>query len=389
LSLYIEAFRLNIEDYYPAINRAEMAITKDDYQTAFLEYQAAFSAVKTPLARDIFNAVACKFLLSDFEGAKPLLLKLAKKGISSTSLERKDVFLLDNVKSQWNSYKFFYDQIQSMQQEEVSEVLSEKMRLLKTKSDSLRDNMLVISFDEKGNLRGTKSKDFQQKRLDSLLSKEGVKLHNLKNLKTSNELYTKAQNDLVEYVISDGFVSEEKMFVNDTDFLKNNFFWFLERFRIRMSFRLEGGYSFDTNPFSTVTEEKRKSFDSKILEAVKNGEIHRDIALQLLFSYKEDNRLLFTKINIENIENCSLELKEKTYSLFYYKKTGRNLDSTSQQVLEELQLGNPQLIFEKAKYKVLKNSYFSMSSDAQMEETTVPNCEIAKGIIDKANIIKE
>ncbi|MCP9754835.1 hypothetical protein EGI26_06625, partial [Lacihabitans sp. CCS-44] len=70
------------KEYYPVINRAEMAITKDDYQTAFTEYQTAFSAVKTPLARDIFNAVACKFLLNDFEGAKPLLLKLARKGIS-------------------------------------------------------------------------------------------------------------------------------------------------------------------------------------------------------------------------------------------------------------------------------------------------------------------
>jgi hypothetical protein len=77
-----------------------MSITKDDYQTSFSDYQSAFSAVKTPLARDIFNSVACKFLLNDFEGANPLLLKLAKKGISAEVLERKEVFLLDNIKSQ-------------------------------------------------------------------------------------------------------------------------------------------------------------------------------------------------------------------------------------------------------------------------------------------------
>ena len=109
------------KEYYPAINRAEMAVTKDDYQTAFSEYQTSFSAVKTPLARDIFNAVACKFLLNDFEGAKPLLLKLAKKGIASSSLEEKEVFKLDNVKNKWNNYKFSYEQIQGMQEEAVSE----------------------------------------------------------------------------------------------------------------------------------------------------------------------------------------------------------------------------------------------------------------------------
>jgi len=40
-------------------------------------------------------------------------------------------------------------------------------------------------------------------------------------------------------------------------------------------------------------------------------------------------------------------------------------------------------------YKIMKNSYFSMSSDAQMEETTVPNREVAKQFIEKANAIKE
>ena len=76
-----------------------MAITKDDYQAAFSEYQSAFSAVKTPLARDIFNAVAYKFLLNDFEGAKPFLLKLAKKGIKAEDLEKQEIFMFDNIKN--------------------------------------------------------------------------------------------------------------------------------------------------------------------------------------------------------------------------------------------------------------------------------------------------
>jgi hypothetical protein len=377
------------KEYYPAINRAEMAITKDDYQTAFSEYQTAFFAVKSPLARDIFNAVACKFLLNDFDGAKPLLLKLAKKGISVEVLEKQEVFMLDNVKAQWNTYKFLYVQIQSMQQEQISADLVEIMAVLTSKSDSLRDNVVVISFDENGNQKGMKSKDYKEGKFGNVLTKEEILQHNLKNSKTSNELYTYAQKVLVDYVISNGLISEEKMFIDDSDFFRNNFAWFLERFRIRVNFRLEGGYSFETIPFSSIPEGKKKLFDSKIFEAVKKGEIHRDLALELLFGYKSDNKLLFTKINIENIENCSLELKERTYSLFYYKKTGPILDDESQRTLEELRYGDSELIFEKAKYKILKNSYFSMSSDAQMEETTVPNCEIAKQFIEKATKIQD
>ncbi len=377
------------KEYYPAVNRAEMAITKDDYQTAFSEYQTAFSAVKTPLARDIFNAVACKFLLNDFEGAKPLLLKLAKKGITVSSLEENEIFSLDDIKNQWNIYKFSYEQIQGMQEETVAADLVEIMAVLRSKSDSLRDNVVVISYDENGNQKGMKSKDYKQGKFGNVLTKEEIIQHNLKNSKTSNELYTYAQKVLVDYVISNGLISEEKMFIDDSDFLRNNFAWFLERFRILVNFRLEGGYSFEKNPFSTIPEERKKTFDPSIFEAVKYGQIHRDLALKLLFGYKADNILRFTKINIENIENCSLELKEKTYSLFYYKKTGQKLDDESQRALEELRYGDSNLIFEKAKYKILRNSYFSMSSDAQMEETTVPNCEIAKQFIEKANVIKE
>ncbi len=378
-----------IKEYYPAINRAEMAITKDDYQTAFSEYQTAFSAVKTPLARDIFNAVACKFLLNDFEGAKPLLLKLAKKGISVRSLEENEVFSLEIIKNQWNYYKFSYEQIQEMQVETVAADLEEIMAVLRSKSDSLRDNVVVISYDENGNQKGIKSKDYKQGKFGNVLTKEELRQQNLKNSKTSDELYSHAQKVLLDYVISNGFISEEKMFIDDSDFLRNNFAWFLERFRIRVNFRLEGGYSFETIPFSSIPEGKKKIFDSEIFEAVKKGEIHRDLALELLFGYKSDNKLLFTKINIENIENCSLDLKEKTYSLFYYKKTGQKLDDESQRTLEELRYGDSNLIFEKAKYKILKNSYFSISSDAQMEETTVPNCNIAKQFIEKTNLIKE
>ena len=377
------------KEYYPAINRAEMAITKDDYQTAFSEYQTAFSAVKTPLARDIFNAVACKFLLNDFEGARPLLLKLAKKGISGSSLELKEVFMLDNIKSQWNSFKFLYEQIQSMQEEQVSSDLVEKIKVFDSSYESLKGNTIVFSLDENGRERQIKSRDYEKNKTKIVIPKEEIEFNNLMNKVTSNELFTKAQNTLVGYVISDGFVDEENMFVDDSDFLRNYFGWTIEKYRMRMDFKLNGAYSRDLSPFSIIPDGKRKLFDSSLVESVKLGKMHRDLALKYLFGYRANNKLLFTKINIENIENCSLDLKEKSYSIFYSNKSSQNLDTESQKILEELVLGDNNLLFEKAKYKVLINSYFAMSTEAQMEETTVPNCDIAKQIIEKANIIKD
>lgn len=377
------------KEYYPAINRAEMAITKDDYQTAFSEYQTAFAAVKTPLARDIFNSVACKFLLNDFEGAKPLLLKLAKKGIPGSSLEQKEVFMLDNIKSQWNNYKFSYDQIQGMQEEKVPADLLEKMQSFDNAYDSLKANTLTFFVDQNGNQRILISKDLRNNKLNNTLTPEEAKMKSMINGNVSHELFNKAQKALVDFVIENGFISEDNMFVEDSDLMRNYYAWSIDKYRFRMKFRFDWGYSTDEVPFSAISDEKKKEFDQKIIESVSQGKIHRDLALKLLFGYKADNKLLFTKINIENIENCSLDLKEKIYSLFYYKRTGQNLDAESQRTLEELQHSDRNLIFEKAKYKILRNSYFSMSSDAQMEETTVPNCEIAKQFIEKANIIKE
>lgn len=377
------------KEYYPKINRAEMAITKDDYQAAFSEYQSAFSAVKTPLARDIFNAVACKFLLNDFEGAKPFLLKLAKKGISVSSLEEKEVFKFDNIKNQWNDYKFSYEQIQSMQNEEIAPDLLEKMSVFDDKYDSLKAKKLAFYVDQSGKQGILISKDLRNKKVENGLTPEQATSSEMISGNVSNKLYTKAQIALVDFVIENGFVSEEKMLVESSGFLRNHYARNIDEYKFRMNFPSDGGYFTDFKPFSAISDEKKKEFDHKILESVGQGKIHRDLALKLLFGYKTNNNLQFTKINIENIENCSLELKEKTYSLFYYKKTGHKLDDESQRTLEELQYGDSNLIFEKAKYKILENSYFSMSSDAQMEETTVPNCEVAKQFIDKANAIKE
>ena len=97
--------------YYPHINRAELAITREQYTEALAAYREAFAAVKYPLALDLCNAVMCKISLRDFEGAKPFLLKLATKGIPAGTLEEDDLFR--KVSAQWETFKPVYSQIQS------------------------------------------------------------------------------------------------------------------------------------------------------------------------------------------------------------------------------------------------------------------------------------
>lgn len=96
--------------YYPHINRAELAITRELYTEASAAYREAFSNVKYPLALDLYNATVCRILLNDFEGAKPYLLKLAAKGIPVETLEKEDVF--QRVYAQWEAFKPVYRQIQ-------------------------------------------------------------------------------------------------------------------------------------------------------------------------------------------------------------------------------------------------------------------------------------
>lgn len=97
--------------YYPHINRAELAITRESYSEASAAYREAFANVKSPLVCDLYNATVCKILLNDFEGAKPYLLKMAIKGVSTETFEKEDVF--QKVRSQWESFKPVYYQVLS------------------------------------------------------------------------------------------------------------------------------------------------------------------------------------------------------------------------------------------------------------------------------------
>ena len=150
--------------YYPEINKAELAYIQDDYQAAFTHYTSAFVAVKKPLARDIFNAVVCKFLLKDFEGAKPLLLKLAQKGIAAEDLEKKEVFQIEGIKAEWANYRFVYEQFYSIIEEKKDQDFIENINIY-------LNDILVLYSDGITEAANTKFEFYEEQRLMTIIKK--------------------------------------------------------------------------------------------------------------------------------------------------------------------------------------------------------------------------
>lgn len=87
-----------IKNYHPLINKAELAVCNNDLKLTDMLYKEAFTILKNPLAKDLYNAAACKLLLGDVEASKQYFLKLAKKGIPWEQLDFNNL-MKDNAKS--------------------------------------------------------------------------------------------------------------------------------------------------------------------------------------------------------------------------------------------------------------------------------------------------
>ncbi|MCP9767390.1 hypothetical protein EGI22_05670 [Lacihabitans sp. LS3-19] len=369
--------------YYPEINKAELAYTQDDYQASFTHYASAFSAVKKPLARDIFNAVVCKFMLKDFEGAKPMLLKLAQKGIPAEDLEQKEMFQIEGIKAEWANFRFVYEQFYSILEEKKDQDFIENINTINELFKQNQENSIFRKILD--NELKYLPKDSTKNVDDILKEKELILKKNLIN----SELYHKAQNFLVDYVIKNGFNDEESSHVKFGNFYRNELLNTIQDFRYIIVFTEESIVR-ESDPFSCVSSEKKELFDQKVIEAVKNGVIHRDVASQLFLNFKEKEKVIFKKINIENSESCSLDLQNKNSMIYYSTKVSIIKDDMKYLQYSDLFLDN-KLLFEKAKYSVLKNQYFLITSNAfsQFEITTVPNCEVAQNMIAGATIVQE
>jgi hypothetical protein len=389
--------------YYPAINRAEMAITKDDYQTAFLEYQSAFSAVETPLARDIFNSVACKFLLNDFEGAKPLLLKLAKKGISAEVLERKEVFQISSIRDRWMAFKPVYESLISEFDAEIFEISANELFNLKDsiqkytalsyfKAD-LGNGKNFYKFEELLKSKGGSDSVYLKslKPIDSILVEKEIK----ENSEISNKLL-KTGKDILFDLIDKYPDLEESSFKITGEQLADNFvlselnFFLGYRFSYDNHFGGIRRYSED----SLVNQENNFLLE-KSLEAVKNGKINPMNAFKLLNWPKEKASFLYNFIHVfvirvEDTSGCSKLLSTKGF--ITYAKKGQLTDielNMFEKWKVEYGLDDLDNLIQKEIYAMTKNRYFTLKNNKEIEASTVPNCSVAEQTLLNATIIQD
>lgn len=409
-----------LETYHPYRNKAEMAIVEGNYALASAAYKTAFESVKNPLAKDIFNASVCKFLQNDFEGAKPLLLKLAKKGISAQRLDAKEAFAITSIKNDWQNFKTTYNQIQSYAVEKMDSTIWTKIKKLYSESIEENDNR-VYNFEEINGLEvkslGRKfkisSKEFWHLRnTDSSFKKMEYSLtEDLGSdaIRKIDSLHVAAREELLKMIQKFGFLSEEDSFLaygfkdfeiekferpnssriatNQDKFLFNRMSILVERYNLLAKYKNMGIWNkvkLDKNDLLAF----QKIVNEALVNAVKTGKVNPDIAFRL--GYEDSvyvlNNISIFKIKIEDKTECKEELLKSDYVTFYKPNPINDSQRKAYSMLiEKMGLETLEELHKKRIYATTKNEYFIFNLNFQLEETTVPSCfsanEMLKGAI--------
>jgi hypothetical protein len=95
--------------YYPKINEAELAITRNDIQEALQHYKAAFSSVKTSFARDYRNAAICAMQTNEEAFALSCVEKLIAKSLHKDYFQD-TIFASLREKNGWKKLMAQFDQ---------------------------------------------------------------------------------------------------------------------------------------------------------------------------------------------------------------------------------------------------------------------------------------
>ncbi len=377
-----------------------MAITKDDYQTAFLEYQTAFSVVKTPLARDIFNAVACKFLLNDFEGAKPLLLKLAKKGVPKTTLEKKEVFGSLNIKDKWKSFEPIYDDVLIGV---LSEELSSIGQRIKAINDSL-DYYLEVPFNYQKVDFGNGLQYYDFDKIDSLrfndidykkalpyYSTQEVELLK-QSMKSQREKFYQIRKELLlQKLRNEGLKDEFENIHPDSKLSATKFYIALEQEDYTLLRKPSNDSFLKAIPINNLNDIEKEEILKFMKLGVIEGELNPFIAFSKFCRWKNFRTefLEVFRIRVDDYKNC-VHL-EKNKGLFIFKpKTMSDYESLQfQENYSQFGMDNLNNLKVKELYAKINNSYFLFNYSGNIEERAVPNCEVAQKMLAGATIIQD
>lgn len=95
--------------YYPSINEAELAITRNDIKEALKHYKIAFKSVKTGFARDYRNAAICAIQTNDDDYAFVCIEKLMAKSLAKDYFQD-TIFAPLKEKTGWKKRMAQFDQ---------------------------------------------------------------------------------------------------------------------------------------------------------------------------------------------------------------------------------------------------------------------------------------
>ena len=388
------------KEYYPAVNRAEMAITKDDFQNAFTEYQTAFAAVETPLARDIFNAVACKFLLNDFEGAKPLLLKLARKGVAEKVLERKEVFGSLNIKEKWIMFKPIYNDVLN---ETLIEELSSIDQKIKVNKDSidfylnkpfnyqmldLGKGLQYYNFDKIDTLRFN---DVDYKKALPYYSTQEVELLKQSMKGQRDKFYQIRKELLLQKLRNEGFKDEFENIHPDSKLSASKFYAALEQEDYTFLRKPSNESFLKVTPINNLNDLEKDEILKFMQSAVIEGKLNPFIAFSK-FCWRKNLRAEFLEVfrmKVDDYKNCVDIEKDKGFFIVKSKSMSDNELLQFQENYSQFGLDNLNNLKVKELYSKTKNSYFLFLYAGNIEERAVPNCEVAQKMLAGAIVIQD
>ncbi len=392
-----------IKTYYPKVNQAELAITREDFRQASDFYKEAFASVKSPFARDLFNAFACKVLLNDFEGSKPYLFRLARKGVEIPALEQKEIFHKLKDKPEWENFKITYQQIlDSRQHNDIEETIQALYTHYKADLDSayynserVEENYYKVVTYKKNKIISVAIK---RDSLDVPLDTNKVTMPKFMSRRFVNiqaeidSVEVKYRAKVREYLNAHPWPGEDDLGINSTDLtFTSTIFNQLVRSQYNEYVFHSPNYSltvYGTN-YGTKKSQESGFLTDQVKKAISEGLLSPVQAS----SIKNMPRLIeIFKATIEDSTACVgfPEISSKVNKWLIKK---RNLSKEDMELYAYIEqnffMPNVEDNYKKAFYQALKNKFFIFPQTTNREETTLPSCETAIELLKGATLTEE
>lgn len=344
--------------YYPHIDKAELAITTEDYKQAIQNYESAFAKVKHPLALDLYNTAVCKVRLNDFDGAKPFLIKLAAKGLPIDVLENETIF--KNLGSRWELFKPVYIQIQSSF---VSSV-PEEIRII---AEKLKDSEIRYAKQLKIAYNKVTQEELEKYEVIRKELKDTVGLDKTQGLIMEIFLNKTRLEGIIDS--TRGF-SENEVGLSDEKLLST---WLNNRIHNPMDQVIYWDTAVKSVYILTLPVKKDFYHEKYIAEGIETGKWHRETIKSLVKN----------KMGTENLSIAEFNVEEKCETIEHGYYIRHNSETMEKEITTYSFLENEDLELAKTIYNLKGNTDFKLSSPKTVNRLFFASCQSAEAELKK------